>query len=547
MRSRATLFLALFAGMLGREAHAAPRLALVIGNRGYQLKDAALHAPAADAMAIGEALCDTGFEVDQLIDGTRTATLAAIARFQAQLEANPSAEAVVFYAGHGAQVAGLNYLIPVDMPKVKESEFGKAAVPVESIYDAFRYGKPRFSLVILDACRDNPYGATAKGLAEPREPDAVVRLGIPNGTITAFATGYGETARDSSDAHSPYTTALLDSLGEPGLTLADFFIRVHNALKPAGQSPVENVSQMAPFLFRDPAFLRVTANEEIDDDLMVTAGAESYITSLDGHSKQLRLLPGDNVITAMVVNYRSADSLGRREGWHYDATLNAVGGTAAVRFHAREEEAPRQRWGKTFIVARARVHVDSHTAQIRIDDEEPVVWEDGFSLLAVDASNRLYESIRWALVDAGVGLVTDLAHLPVRQRPLAEIVAEIRELHRRSLTHAGATPHDEADAIAHKAHAAAIELLDAANQAGVAMIIDRIKRETRDELAVNIGRMFADPDAYFVRVLKGFAAERKYVEFRYYYAKQMASDDRARHLMPLVADEELETILQRFR
>jgi hypothetical protein len=525
------------------------RIALVIGNSDYTDPKADLSSPAPDALAIGEALCSVGFDVDHLIDGKQRDMVAAIARHQARLEANPKAETVVFYGGHGAQYGGQTFLIPTDLRAVTEEGFVGEAVELGALYDAFLYGEPQFALLIVDACRNNPFtrrdGPIQPGLAMPGKGEG--ESVAPAGTIIAFATSPGTTVSDSTDGrHSAYTKAVLYWLGVPGQTLTEFFIEVRKAVAvftDKRQTTWENTSQNVPFMFREPAFLEVAATGNIDDELMITAGGGSFVSSLDGRFKQLRLLPGDNVITATVVNFRSKNSMDLREGWQYDVTLRDVGSPARLRFRGTEHEPPPQRWGHGFIAARALAHVDRLTGEIRFLEQEPVVWENGLSLIGTRPVDLLYETVRWAVQSAGVPFFADVAQYPGRRRTIDEIAADVAKAHRAALTHKGPSPHAESDEEAHRSYVQALEILRRADEPALQEAIERIRGESRPEIEANLAAMFTD--AELASTMRAFAAAGRYFEVRYFYSKQMGGNVGARHLLGTISNAELDTILRR--
>src|ERR1043166_4157384 len=191
------------------------RVALVIGNSGYQ-HTPKLDNPVSDATAIAEMFKSAGFAVYQRDN-------LAIVQFKRILrefmdEADNADIAVVYFAGHGIEVGGKNYLIPVDAKLDREYDARDEAVGLDRVFEAVDNVK-RLRLIILDACRDNPFvkrmhrqfaqRALTSGLAP------VETAGTE--TLVAFAAKAGSTADDGGGAHSPYTTALLKYLREPGL------------------------------------------------------------------------------------------------------------------------------------------------------------------------------------------------------------------------------------------------------------------------------------------------------------------------------------------
>lgn len=236
----------LFAGI----ASAAPvlaeaRIALVIGNGSY--KTNRLKNPRSDAGLMARTLAATGFDVMTVMDGSAAEMRRAIADFAAKLQ-QPGAVALFYYGGHGVQIDGENYLIPLDANIATSGDVEAQAVPLQSILRTMARSATRLNIVVLDACRDNPFQAgewtaTVSGLA------SVV---APAGTIIAYATGPGELASDGDGNNSPYTAALASEMVQPGATLEDVFraTRRHVMARTGSrQTPWEHSSLLSQFSF----------------------------------------------------------------------------------------------------------------------------------------------------------------------------------------------------------------------------------------------------------------------------------------------------------
>ncbi|MGE0256722.1 MAG: tripartite tricarboxylate transporter substrate-binding protein [Alphaproteobacteria bacterium] len=203
----------------------AARKALVIGNSAYKARP--LANPVNDAADMAKRLEGLGFAVTTATDATRRQMAAAILAFHRSLAAGD--EAVVFYAGHGLQVRGQNWLLPVDVDPQSEEEVEYDAIALDSILRGLAAAGARASLVLLDACRDNPFeqrfrGGT-RGLARVEA--------AASGTLVSYAAKPGTVAADGQGRNSPYTAAWLAALAEPGLTHHQILDRVHVAVKRA--------------------------------------------------------------------------------------------------------------------------------------------------------------------------------------------------------------------------------------------------------------------------------------------------------------------------
>jgi TPR repeat protein len=191
------------------------RMALVIGNSNYQ--SVPLRNPANDARAMAAALQGLGFQVTPVFDATRRQLDEATERFASRLKSGDFA--VFYYSGHGAQLNQENYLIPVDFQGASAADLRYNSFPVGQVRDRLEESGARVRVMILDACRDNPFrgvrGGT-RGLA-PMSSPAV-------GTLIAYATADNSTADDNAgEQYGLYTKHLLAALNTPGLSLKQVF------------------------------------------------------------------------------------------------------------------------------------------------------------------------------------------------------------------------------------------------------------------------------------------------------------------------------------
>jgi hypothetical protein len=243
MHSRAAFFIALlFLAFAGSPASAEKRVALVIGNSAYTTAGL-LRNPASDATAVGELLRRGGFTVvETRRDLTNNEMRRALRDFSAK--SRDADYALVYFAGHGIEVDGTNYLLPVDVALEQDSDAYDEAVALDRVLQAIE-GAKKLRLVILDACRDNPFARTMKRSLSGRSSSrglAGVEPGKPN-TLIAFAAKGGSIADDGSGTNSPYTAALLKYLARPGLDLRKAFGLVRDEVIKATESKQE------PFLY----------------------------------------------------------------------------------------------------------------------------------------------------------------------------------------------------------------------------------------------------------------------------------------------------------
>jgi uncharacterized caspase-like protein len=221
------------------------RVALVIGNANY--KQDALDNPVNDARLIAGTLQKAGFKVALRENLDRAAMLAALREFGAQL--NENTVAVLYYAGHALQLRDQNFMIPVDAEIRTEDEIAVQGMDLTFILGQMSRAKSRVNVVILDACRDNPFakrpGSGGQGLAQ---------MDAPIGTLLAYATAPGKQAPDGigTRGNSVYTAQLARNLLTPGLPVELMFKRVREAVVRESrqlQVPWEHSSLLGEFAF----------------------------------------------------------------------------------------------------------------------------------------------------------------------------------------------------------------------------------------------------------------------------------------------------------
>ena len=233
-------------------ASAESRLALVIGQSAYRSVPA-LPNPANDAKAVTQLLTDSGFEVSSASDLSQNEMREKVSEFAGKVAAKGAdTVALVFYAGHGLQIDGENFLVPVDVDPKREADIPIQAVRLNDILNTLTSVPTRMRIVLLDSCRNNPFPelrAAGHGLAIV---DA--RIGAP-GTFLSFSTSPGAEAEDGNGADSPYTTALLAAAKEPG-SIEETFKRVRLSVNKATegrQTPWDSSSLTEDFRFSGPA------------------------------------------------------------------------------------------------------------------------------------------------------------------------------------------------------------------------------------------------------------------------------------------------------
>ena len=213
----------------GSSAHADKRVALVIGNSTYG-HARALANPASDAKLMSDTLLSLGFFVvggGAKLDLDKAGFDAALRDFQKELIG--ADVALFYYAGHGVETRGLNYLVPVDADPTDDGDVLTQGIALSGVLDELERAGTKINLVLLDACRDNPFRdggvhATTGGLAQ---------MQAPAGTLISFATQPRSVSLDGDDGHSPYTRALAETMTHPGYGLFRTFNEVGLAVQKA--------------------------------------------------------------------------------------------------------------------------------------------------------------------------------------------------------------------------------------------------------------------------------------------------------------------------
>lgn len=240
-------------------AGANQRIALVVGNGAYT-SVSALDNPANDAALMRDALEAVGFQVTTLIDADRQSFERAISTFGKSLRADPETVGLFYYAGHGVQSFGSNYLIPVDAMVSDQADLDLVAIETQSVLRQMYTAGNRTNIVILDACRDNPFVTVPsfddQGLAEMK---------APTGTFLSYSTAPGMIALDGNGQNSPFTSALSQEIVKPGAQIEQVFKNVRRTVLDATngvQVPWDTSSLTVDFAFMAEKQLTMAEVEE---------------------------------------------------------------------------------------------------------------------------------------------------------------------------------------------------------------------------------------------------------------------------------------------
>jgi hypothetical protein len=225
------------------------RFALVIGNSFYGPSIGSLPNPSADADLIANSLRSVGFDVEVVKNADQRTMQRSILRLGERIRAaGAGSTGLFFYAGHGMQSRGVNYLIPVDAEIDSESELEFEGVPADTVLRQMDDARAQTNIVILDACRNMPL---ARGLRSGIR--GLARMDAPSGSFIAYSTAPGDVAVDGTGANSPFALSLAERITMPREPIEVTFREVRRTVLTAtngAQTPWESSSLVEPFAFR---------------------------------------------------------------------------------------------------------------------------------------------------------------------------------------------------------------------------------------------------------------------------------------------------------
>jgi uncharacterized caspase-like protein len=220
------------------------RMALVIGNSAYE--GAPLRNPVNDARDLATALTDSGFEVTRLENANLRELRNSLRDFGDRLK-RQGGIGLFYFAGHGMQVRGRNYLIPVAAQIEREDEVEFESLDANLVLEKLDAAGNRFNIVILDACRNNPFARAFRSAAQ-----GLAQMDAPSGAVVAFATSPGSVASDGTGRNGLYTQHLIQNVQRSGLTIEEVFKQVRAAVRRDSggkQTPWESTSLEGDFYF----------------------------------------------------------------------------------------------------------------------------------------------------------------------------------------------------------------------------------------------------------------------------------------------------------
>lgn len=221
------------------------RFALIIGNSAY--RSSPLKNPANDAQDMATAMRRLGFEVTLLKDATLPQMEGAVREFGLKLRQGGTG--LFYYAGHGVQVAGENYLVPVNAVIETEGDVKYGCLPAGLVLAKMEDARNDVNIIILDACRNNPFTRSFRGAEQ-----GLAKMDAPTGSIISYATAPGSVASDGTGRNGLFTQYLLKNLATPGLPITEVFMRVRQGVVQETQKkqvPWETSSLIGQFYFNN--------------------------------------------------------------------------------------------------------------------------------------------------------------------------------------------------------------------------------------------------------------------------------------------------------
>lgn len=439
-----------------------PRTALVIGNSSYT-QWPALKNPANDARDMGTALRELGFEVEVAVDRNRREMKLAIRRFRDRLKARGGV-GLFYFAGHGVELRGQNYLIPVDAEIASEGYVDVEAISAREVMAGLEHARNEMNIVILDACRNNPLPRRSRSGSR-----GLAVMGAPAETLLAYATSPGEVADDNvSGRNGLYTSKLLQSMQVPGLRLVDVFRRTRREVK--RESGGRQVPWQSDNLTSDAFyFIEPTEAPEVNRHYSVNppgpdAGSSSSSEPEGGGSAERDVATGD---------WKDLDRI--------KVDLTTLGRSAAADFEGGESPA---------IYASAQICYSVNVANDNITHCR-IVAKTGTGNTAEDSpgseGDGKYAVISGRSVSVG-SLELDVQRmLDALPRLKAQVAADVRDHYERRYSER--TSRERARMVEEKMHAATDKLEDVAPYVQVALIHERPAGFFRGESHFPVGCM----------------------------------------------------------
>jgi uncharacterized caspase-like protein len=282
------LYFACFFGLAIAASAQEERFALLIGNSRYT--DATpLRNPENDIRLVGASLSRVGFEVVGAENLSAEFMRQVLERFVEQVKAAENPVVLVYFAGHGVALNGQNYLLPVDVATASSEDVEASSITASEVLDTIGALDPKLQILILDACRNDPFENASRSLGRGLAEMSATGSGAADlGTLIAFSTSPGNIAQDGDSGSSPYASALAEALLVPGLSIEAMFKRVRRTVQERtknAQEPWENAAMRGEFYFTEP---EAAVDASLDQDFWELV---SLVDSIESMRRYLERFP----------------------------------------------------------------------------------------------------------------------------------------------------------------------------------------------------------------------------------------------------------------
>ena len=402
------------------------RVALIIGNAAY-VNVPALSNSTNDAKSMANIMRKLGFKVFDVIDGDRASMAKAIDQMKDQLKGQ-QAVAMLYYAGHGLQLDWHNYMVPVDAKLNSSRDVANQTIDIETVIKTFKASNTRMNIIVLDACRDNPFAdkASGKGLAQ---------LDAPPGTYLAFATSPGNVAEDGdeSSGNGLFTQFLIKELQKPA-KIEDVFKRVRLQVRQKSQGrqiPWDSSSLEDDFAFNDgakhtfnPEDLIREAREAKEKEERLKAEAEAakqreIKIAQDREAERLRLIEAQKIQEQQARAKAEAESRERERLLALAAEVERRKAQEAAQALERAKQAEVQRL-KDIEQAKAQAELEARLRKESADKQFEIQKSDWDKI----KDSRNVDDFYAFLNKYPSGYITEQAQFAVEQLQKAKVTAQ---------------------------------------------------------------------------------------------------------------------------
>ena len=401
-------------------AQSEPRLALLIGNSAY--RSSPLANPVNDVRLRESALKETGFTVIKAENASIREMRRLVRDFGDKLKASGGV-GLFYFAGHGVQVRGENYLVSTDSDIRNEDEVADDSINASVILEKMQGAGNRMNLIVLDACRNNPFAVKSRSAAS-----GLATMSAPSGSLVAYATAPGSVASDGSGNNGLYTQHLAKVIRQPGLPVEEVFKQVRAAVRRASnnqQTPWENTALEGQFYFKAPPVqaealpapvaARPPSNEPATLELMLWESAKSATTLgelqaylnrypngffADMAKARMAALGGvanDKAAAERIANERAESQRAAAERDAQAARLKTANEFATAQASRKDAEERAAAGAKLQTAAeRAATEAKLKSASDRVANEEAQAAQQSAAALALAVDQWSWEKIRFS-------------------------------------------------------------------------------------------------------------------------------------------------------